>query len=116
MTYGNDPWFAGFIDGEGCFTHYTAGKGKPARPQFSIGMRFADLPILLALRAEFGGSIHEHSTCIAKGVPQPGRMPKMAWKVKGKADLERLVAYLDRFPLRAAKAQQFVEWRQRFDL
>jgi hypothetical protein len=111
MTYANDAWLAGFIDGEGCFTRHTAGRGKPARPQFKIGLRHDDLPILLALRAEFGGSIGD------LGVDTVGkRQQAYYWQVNGRSDLERLVAYLDRFPLRAKKAQQFAEWRQRFNL
>jgi hypothetical protein len=110
MTYSNDAWLAGFIDGEGCFSRYTSKRGAPYRPKFSIGLRQDDLPILLALRAEFGGSINDGCTNWERNLQQ------MRWQISAAADLKRLVAYLDRFPLRAKKADQFSEWRKQFDL
>jgi hypothetical protein len=47
---------------------------------------------------------------------QPPRRgaPQLIWTVAARGVLERLVAYFERFPLRAKKQQQFEAWRERW--
>lgn len=107
-TFSNDPWLTGFIDGEGYFAKQ-ASNGR-YYPSFKIGLHHADLPILQALQAEFGGSIYNHHG------PTPKREPAYVWQLCDRKGIAKLVAYLERFPLRAKKAQQFATWRRFFGL
>lgn len=95
-------WLAGFVDGEGCFTikHHTSSFGT----QFSIELRADDAAVLEQIRDTLGiGSIHRRD--------REGRSSFAAWVVSSKADCERLVAILDRFPLRSKKAADYSVWR-----
>ena len=105
--FAQDAWLSGFVDGEGCFTH---GAG---RPRFKIGLRHDDADVLYALSHEFGGRVTTHGGYRGDGFD---RQHQATWWINRRADLERLVAYLDCFPLRAKKAEQFAAWRQEFGL
>lgn len=102
-----DAWAAGFIDGEGYFRiakqmQRMAGAFVPI---FGIGLRIDEVPIITTLHAAFGGSIaYKPAVGAAK--------PTVQWTVSGKADLMRVVEYLDRFPLRAKKARDYAIWRE----
>jgi len=106
----DDYWLAGFIDGEGCFTrHSQAGPNgsRVKKPKFVIGLREDDAAILYALREEFGGSIHVRN---APSQREGNRRPTVIWTLTGRS-LPGLVKYLERFPLRAKKGDQFKTWR-----
>jgi hypothetical protein len=99
-----DAWLAGFTDGEGCF--YICGNtGGFIVPRFKISLRADDVNVLEELCTAFGGFV---SMCAA----QEGQRPAVQWVVSGKKDLPKLVAYFDRFPLRAKKAQDYSLWRR----
>lgn len=103
-----DAWFAGFVDGEGCFwvARYQAAGGTPSYyPRFEVCLRVDDMPILEKLQAAFGGRLY------TTGRPQWGN-PRAQWNVSTKRDVAGLVAYFDRFPLRAKKARDYAIWRQ----
>lgn len=110
-----DAWAAGFIDGEGSFV--LARKRQPRRgeleiigvqPIFSIGLRADDVDALDSLAAAFGGSVRYNASVGARG----GSRPRYQWTMAAKNDLVRLIAYLDRFPLRAKKARDYTIWRR----
>ena len=106
--YRDDPWLSGFIDGEGCFTRFSAPGGRGVhyyRPKFSLAQRWDDKPLLERLRDQFGGSVTD-----ARNVMSGRRQPAFAWALSGRRDLAGLVDYLDRFPLRSRKAAQYDAW------
>jgi hypothetical protein len=98
-------WFAGFVDGEGCFRIKPTNMGT-FQCRFSIGLRADDAPILHEIRARTGVGILVHS----------GRnsIQQEQWRleVNRKADGVRLVEIFDDFPLRAKKARDFAIWRE----
>lgn len=97
-------WFAGFAAGESSFLITQRTRGNLA-PCFVIGLRADDLAILEELQAAFGGAIHMTP---ARGRNRPGAY----WTIASKRDMTGLVAYFDRFPLRAKKARDFAIWRR----
>jgi len=107
MRFRDDAWFSGFIDAEGCFTRGSS-RGE-FYPKFAIGLRQDDFPLLNALRHEFGGSLTVHHQIGGN------RQPAARWVLYG-GDLWNLIEYLDRFPLRAKKAEQYAAWRKEHDL
>lgn len=102
-----DPWLSGFIDGEGCFTRYTRrSRGVRAyAPKFSLGLRWDDRALLDQLCREMGGSVND-----ARNAMRGGRQPSFAWVMAARDDLADLVDYLERFPLRSRKAEQYEAW------
>jgi len=102
--FADDAWLSGFIDGGGCFTHCSGVRRKDGTrklyPRFRIG---DDRSLLHALQQEFGGSVSLH------------KPEAYVWVATGDS-LKLLIAYLERYPLRAQKAHQFAEWRRRFSL
>lgn len=102
-----DAWLAGFIDGEGYFRVAVQQQRAAGAfvPIFGIGLRVDDLPVLRQAQAAFGGRIAIK--------PAVGRAKPVAqWSVVAKADLRRIVAYLDHFPLRSKKARDYAVWRE----
>lgn len=98
-------WFAGFVDGEGCFSLQRVPQGQVA-PRFVVTLRDDDRPILEAIAARTGiGTLR----------PLPARLtfnPQATWAVASKRDHMTLVSIFDRFPLRAKKAQDYEIWRR----
>ena len=103
-----DAWLAGYIDGEGCFTH-TGSVGK-LYPKFAIGCRIDDKPILDRLAGELGGHVTVSHQLGGN------RQPSARWCITRRYELETLMDYLDKFPLRAKKAEQLKQWRECFNL
>lgn len=103
-----NAWFSGFAAGEGCFAIFRSQKrGRTyCRPTFGLGLRLDDGRILEELQKCFGGTL----STIKK--PQGGGNPQGRWTVASKASLANLVAYFDRYPLRAKKAQDYSVWRE----
>ena len=98
----DDPWFAGFTDGEGCFYIGQQGGRHSVtgwRPGFSISLRDDDAEVLIRLRDAFGGRL-------------VWRPRVCSWQVMGKEEMARIVAYFDRHPLRAKKARDYAIWRE----
>jgi hypothetical protein len=106
----DDPWLAGFTDGEGCFLLvWKRGREKDGpryvNAVFQLTLRADDRPVLAALQTAFGGRLHDAPA---------GRIgsPSARWMVTHRADRERLIAYFDRFPLRSKKARDYARWRE----
>lgn len=106
-----DSWAAGFIDGEGCFviTRSAGGRSTSLVPRFALGLRADEAPVLRQLAEAFGGSI-------SFSPASRGSQPRTTWTIGSKADLRRLVDYLDAHPLRAKKARDYAVWREAVEL
>jgi hypothetical protein len=104
----NDPWLAGFADGEACFSIMTH-PGGYLSPRFQIALRDDDGELLKTLRDAFGGRIYHQQ-------PSPstpaGSRPQYHWFVLRKADLAHLADYFERFPLRSKKSRDCATWCQ----
>lgn len=95
-------WFAGFVDGEGCFSIHK----KPQNTydcQFSITLRADDRPILERIQRTLGMGTLSSATAHRKN--QAAR-----WTVSSKAACVRLRDLFRAFPLRAKKAKDFELW------
>ena len=84
----------------------TVQHGDGLAPVFAIGLRADDAAVLDDLCREWGGGVY-----FVAGRDE-AQKPKALWRVTGKADLLQLVAYFDRFPLRAKKRHDFAIWRR----
>lgn len=100
-----DAWFAGFTDGEGSF-NIVRNSGGTCNPRFKISLRIDDAAVLEGLEAAFGGFVSFLAASHAS------TRPAAQWVVSAKRDLPALLAYFDRFPLRAKKARDYVIWRR----
>jgi site-specific DNA-methyltransferase (adenine-specific) len=107
-------WFAGFVDGEGCFSVHR----KPQNTfdcQFSITLRADDRPILERIQRTLG--IGTLSMPTAHQNPSSGRAdnPKARYCVSSQRDCTRLRDLFRAFPLRAKKAKDFELWSDALD-
>ena len=106
-AFGN--WFAGFVDGEGCFViRVQRGRHSTA---FQLRLREDDIAVLLSIRD------HLNLGKIYREWPRRGRegyysKPKALWWVQTKAGCMRLIDIFDRFPLHSKKVQDYVIWRE----
>jgi len=107
-------WFAGFTDGEGCFSirktgHIRRRYAGSLQCCFSITLRADDLPVLQHIKATLGfGNIYLQN-------PPSKRVnshPAFQWAVSSQAGCMRLVELFDQFPLRAKKSADFGVWRE----
>lgn len=100
-------WFAGFADGEGCFTiPQHEGCFTPA---FCIALRADDRPLLVEISETLGiGRLYD-----VPRRPTEGRYrePRCDWRVYRRSDVLSLVEIFDRFPLRSKKARDYETWR-----
>jgi hypothetical protein len=104
-------WLAGFIDGEGCFII----KANPKRGRvhyacvFEISLRADDAAILHECARRTGlGQVHEKRGRITERRPNPF----VRWQMSRRAEALALVELLDRYPLRAKKAQDYAIWKR----
>ncbi len=104
-------WFAGFLDGEGCFTIRTRTQRKGFEFGCEISLRADDRAILREIQSETGlGRIRFKSHHRGPSSLQA------TWEVKKKAECLALVSLLDMYPLRAKKKRDFVVWREAVQL
>lgn len=110
-------WFAGFVDGEGCFSvHKKLIKRKHKSYetydcQFSITIRDDDATILYTIQKELGiGTVRP-----AKAGSSPGANPKMRYCVSSQQECLILRDVLRSCPLRAKKAMDFEIWSEALD-
>ena len=98
-------WFAGFVDGEGCFVIDRVNKKHPTyRCIFSITVRADDRPILEEICGHFQiGNIY---SITIHGHRARGAMLRVARKEY----ICRLITIFDRFPLRAKKRNDYAIW------
>jgi hypothetical protein len=103
-------WFAGFIDGEGCFFAQPWHKRRTGTLCVGFGLmvvlRADDQAILRECRDAFGGSLSHSSR--GKGEQKP----KWQWSVHDRFGRLALVDYFDAHPLRTKKARDYEVWRQ----
>lgn len=105
-------WFAGFVDGEGCFDiHPIRGPGTVSYIcRLSIGLRWDDAPILREIQQRTGlGDLRHHT---ANGGPRGNTGNQARWTVAKKAEVAQLVLLFDRYPLRAKKRNDYLIWRE----
>lgn len=96
-------WFAGFVDGEGCFSIHHKHKNDTYDCQFQIALRNDDKPILQQIK-----SILKIGT-LRTQISKDGN-DKAVFCVSSKKDCLRLVEILRAAPLRAKKALDFELW------
>lgn len=112
--FGN--WFAGFVDGEGCFTVRICTAKKPGglpdiEAAFSIILRKDDLPILQECQRRTGvGRISLYGVITNRQGIRSN--PRARWEVRRHPQCMKIVEMLDRHPLRAKKSRDFVIWRE----
>ncbi len=111
--FGN--WLAGFIDGEGCFSmNRLRRKGVDYRSyacRFAIRLRHDDVPVLEEIQRRTGcGKINE----LRPTSPTIwwDSKPYATWQVFSKRDCLRMIEILDKYPLRAKKARDYLVWRE----
>lgn len=107
-------WFAGFVDGEGCFfvrrnvVPYGGRQYVTYGCSLSIAVRDDDLAVLEHIRDTLGvGNITRRHQ--AQSLRQ---QPSAALSVGKKSSVLFLVDVFDRFPLRSKKARDFEVWRR----
>ncbi len=103
-------WFAGFVDGEGCFVirKYSYGKHRPA---FQLNLREDDIGVLLLIHSSLElGRIYREPA--GRGRDGYWSKPMAKWFVQNLAGCRRLVDVFDTFPLRSKKSQDYLVWRE----
>lgn len=106
INFGN--YFAGLVDGEGCFALIKHTQHKHLAPmyypRFSIHLRSDDMPILLQIQKFLGvGKLYFHNNI--------DRNPMVAFQIDNVKDLMKVIEVLDVCPLRAKKASEYPVWR-----
>lgn len=96
-------YFAGLVDGEGCFSVSRAGV-----VEFVIQLRDDDTEFLATLRDELGG-IGRFSRATMRG---PNARPLVRWSIGRRKEVRWLVDLLDAYPLRLKKARDYAIWRE----
>lgn len=113
MTTGNRTddeqfldWFAGFVDGEGCFSIRQFPQATGWYTRLQIDLRDDDLDILLEIQDRLGlGAISR------RHYKEAGAHDSAVWCVATRADCFRLVSIFDAHPLRAKKRRDYLVWR-----
>lgn len=109
-------WFAGFVDGEGCFfvrrniVRYDGDSYVTYGCSLSMTARDDDLPMLewIRDRLEMGSISRRH-----QGPSQGTRgNPSACLYIGAKADVLCLVEIFHRFPLRSKKRRDYEVWRR----
>lgn len=104
-----DAWFSGFADGEATFLLNINRRprwGRPTiAPRFTLNLRADDVGVLRQLQAAFGGNVNLDPR-------RDNSQARYFWHVSSKAAMLELVAYFDRFPLRAKKSRDYAIWRE----
>lgn len=106
---GFGDWFAGLVDGEGCFSisaRSNHGAPESYMCQFSMTLRDDDAAVLAEAHARLGiGRVWQTAG-------YKSTKPATRFSVDTKPDVEVLVAILDRFKLRTKKRRDYEVWRQ----
>ena len=104
-------WFAGFVDGEGCFM-IRRQKGRHSTA-FQLNLRDDDSDLLSSIAWHLGiGNKRPYTE--RRGVDRYGysHHSTARFYVQNKADCKMLVHILDRFHLRSKKANDYRIWRE----
>jgi hypothetical protein len=108
----DDGWFAGFVDGEGCFMiqkHIKRGRSY-WYPEFTIKVRDDDFALLRQCQRAFGGKLYAVDYT-ERPYARQGDKPQAQWMVRARSDVLRLVDYFQAFPLRSRKVRDYRIWR-----
>ena len=98
-------WFAGLVDGEGCFLIHSV-HGRWCAAKLVINMRADDRPMLEEIRKELGfGSLTFRPRSHGNG------KPTLVYQVSKASELLALVHLFDRSPLRSRKRKDYEVWR-----
>ncbi len=111
-----DPWFVtGFADAAGSFT-FSRSSGSIAI-YFALKVDSADEPVLLRIRAFFGGA---GTIYPVRRRPSPTGAENLKraiyYRVSKLADLERVVAHFRSYPLQGNKRVAYDIWSRIFEL
>lgn len=106
-------WFAGFADGEGCFTIGKRNDKNPCacyRCRFIINLRDDDRAILEEIRDTLEMGVRYDKPASTYG----GRngQPSTVFQLQSINDCAELVKLFERYPLRAKKRHDFEIWKQ----
>jgi hypothetical protein len=105
-------WFAGFVDGEGCFSILCSDtKYKRFNLMLQISIRIDDKPVIQDIldKLKVGSTMIRDSPAIWRGC----RMAQVRWKISHLRDILNVVIPLfEKYPLRTKKAKEFELWRQ----
>lgn len=110
-------WMAGFTDGEGCFYCRVTKprRGNPApdiEPAFSIILRDDDRQILEEIIAKTGWKARLRTSGEMTNKQGIRSNPRVQLEVRRTIRCLAVVAFFDRYPLRAKKRRDFETWRQ----
>lgn len=105
-------WFAGFTDGEGCFSIRKFNRDHPCAGyncQFRINLRDDDREILEEIQRRLGiGAIYDKPAYTNDG---RNNQPSTEFHVAAIAECAELVKVFETYPLRAKKRQDFDIWK-----
>jgi hypothetical protein len=106
-------WFAGLVDGEGCFVisrrRRTGSRRSNFGCEFIIQLRLDDLPVLLECQERLGGKIRHVRN--ARG----NSHPIARWVIQKKADCRQLCDVLETYELKSKKRRDFLIWSRAVD-
>jgi len=106
-------WFAGFVDGEGCFRIHREKSGAYYACHFSIKLRRDDRPILERIARLTGvGRVFDEDH---HSPDRPGAHPQAVYLVQDRDGCIVIRDFFQRFPLRAKKLREFREWSDALD-
>jgi hypothetical protein len=103
-------WFTGLCDGEASFSYQTKWLGQRLNPKFSICLQEDD-SMIYDIQRRLGFGIVSRFTPKAQRVGGVCYAPRAEFSVKSRADLPRLCAVFDAFPLHSKKQAEFQAWK-----
>lgn len=103
-------WFAGFVDGEGCFFFSINEARKAYHIALQIHLRDDDLPLLLEIqeRLRMGNIYRKPGRSQQEG--HSGSRPSAVWSACRQSDCLRLVYLFEEYPLRSKKGKDYEVW------
>jgi hypothetical protein len=104
-------WFAGFVDGEGCFyiNRTKHGKHNVYSPGFKLTLREDDNKVIGTIQQTLGfGQVYYASK---RGKTNAS----VTYSVQSLPDCKRLIGILDLHPLRSKKLRDYLIWREAVD-
>lgn len=107
MNDGFGHWFAGFVDGEGCFTIPEHKHNGCLYCRLRIQLRVDDRPLLEYIQEQTGLGVVR-----TLGRRYGTSQLQAYWAVSRKADCLALVDLLDAYPLRSKKRYDYEVWRE----
>lgn len=104
-------WFAGFVDGEGCFM-IRKNRKRWGQCGFYLGLRKDDLKVLRYIQKQLGfGKINYRAACFDKRTKSV-QSPQANFSCYKKQECLNLVRVFEKFPLRSKKKRDFETWKR----